>query len=200
MTLDEARRCLDVASGASGDEIREAFRRRAREVHPDRYPGIGPADRKRLEADFDRVREARDILLRYTFDPLRTPPPTAPTSPSEPVPSSRRAYREQQASGTASAPRVANSGRMTSTWPTGAASGPVHPDSATSEEPPIRRRPAPRVTMRFDEFVAWSDAAGFGAGLRTAFPRDWARVVAWSVVGLCVTVVGTMGIWAPLGT
>jgi hypothetical protein len=34
--------------------------------------------------------------------------------------------------------------------------------------------------MRFDEFVVWSDAAGFGTGNRSPRYVDWARIIAWS--------------------
>lgn len=40
--------------------------------------------------------------------------------------------------------------------------------------------------MRFDEFVAWMDAAGFGAGTRSPRYVDWTRIVVWTTLGLVV--------------
>jgi hypothetical protein len=40
--------------------------------------------------------------------------------------------------------------------------------------------------MRFDEFVAWTDAAGFGPGVRSPRYVDWTRVIVWSTLGLVV--------------
>lgn len=37
--------------------------------------------------------------------------------------------------------------------------------------------------MRFEEFVAFTDAAGFGIGRRSPRWIDWPRVIAWSSVG-----------------
>lgn len=140
MTLDEARAHLGVTSVATVDEVRDAFRRRARQLHPDLHPHADSAARARLGQEFDAAREARDVLVRYTADPLRKPAPRGP---------------EPQ--------RTAGS-----------------PFSPTTAEPKPSGQRAPRVTMRFDEFVAWSDAAGFGPGNRSPRYVDWARIVAWS--------------------
>lgn len=40
--------------------------------------------------------------------------------------------------------------------------------------------------MRFDEFVAWTDAAGFGTGARSPRYVDWARIIVWTSLGLVV--------------
>jgi hypothetical protein len=45
--------------------------------------------------------------------------------------------------------------------------------------------------MRFDEFVAWTDAAGFGAGARSRRYIDWTRIIVWSTLGLLI--VGLVG-------
>lgn len=162
MTLDEARAHLGVAVGATVDEIRDAFRQRARELHPDLHPAADSADRARLGRDFNSAREARDILVRYISDPLRKPAPTHP---------------KPQPSYASTPPRQA----------------PPQPPRSGSTAPP------PRVTMRFDEFVAWTDAAGFGAGARSGRYVDWARVIVWSTLGLAVAgVVGGAIIYSTL--
>lgn len=71
------------------------------------------------------------------------------------------------------------------------------PAAPTPEAPPRpRARPrtsetrresaAPRVTMRFEEFVAFTDAAGFGIGQRTRRTTDWTRIIVWSTLGLVI--------------
>lgn len=175
MTLDEARDTLAVARGASVDEIRDAFRLRAREVHPDRHPSADDARRRQLGLEFDRAREARDILVKFASDSARatTPAPTAASAARSGAPSS-----------TPSPARSATEPPHTATAP------PPRRERArprTSESRP--RTEAPRVTIRFDEFVRAADAAGFGPGARTRRWVDWPRIVAWSTVGVAVAVV-----------
>ena len=94
MTLDEARSILGVARGASHASVRDAFRVRARQVHPDSHPTASPAQRIRLAEEFDRAREARDILLLLPDGPPRPgpstgaapPPPYRPPAPPPPPP------------------------------------------------------------------------------------------------------------------
>lgn len=176
MTLDEARETLGVSRGATAAEIRDAFRRRAREVHPDRHPSETEARRRQLGREFDRAREARDILVKFTGEPVRTATPT-------------RGATTRRSSGTTHAP------------PTTGSAG-ARPGSSSAPPPPRERaRPrtsesrsraeAPRVTIRFEDFVKASDAAGFGPGTRTRRWIDWPRIVAWSTVGaLAVLIVG----------
>lgn len=150
MTLDEARTHLGVTAVATVDEIRDAFRRRARALHPDLHPDANPEDRARLGREFNSAREARDILVGYTSDPLRKPPPGPQTS--------------------------------------GASEQAARPQSPRAEPPrqSAASAPPPRVTMRFDEFVAWTDTAGFGAGIRSPRYIDWTRIIVWSSLGLLV--------------
>jgi hypothetical protein len=154
MTLDEARAQLGVTAAASVEEIRDAFRRRARELHPDLHPHADDAMRARLGQEFSSAREARDILVRYTTDPLRKP---ASQHPSPPNPEPSRPTREEPS-----------------------------PRAQTTTAPP-------RVTMRFDEFVAWTDAAGFGPGVRSPLFVDWTRIIVWSTLGVIIAgVIGAM--------
>ena len=157
MTLDEARETLGVTRGASVTEIRDAFRRRAREVHPDRHPSEDDARRRQLGREFDRAREARDILVKFASDPARVAAPAPPSA---------------------------------STPPSSATAPPPRRERARPRTSECRPRPeAPRVTVRFDEFVRAADAAGFGPGTRTRRWIDWPRIVAWSTVGALVALV-----------
>lgn len=169
MTLDEARAHLGVTPAATVDEIRDAFRRRARALHPDLHPNADNDDRARLGREFNSAREARDILVRYTTDPVRQPHP------------------EHRPSGT---PRQ-----------TASAEPNARPRTPRTESPSASASSArpPRVTMRFDEFVAWTDAAGFGAGTRSGRYIDWARIIVWSSLGLLIAgLVGGAIIYANL--
>lgn len=174
MTLDEARDCLSVERGASVEQIQEAFRSRAREVHPDRHPHASPTDRAALSAEFDRARRARDALVqwaRYANIPYQGHAPQGATAHAN----------------------------RTTTPPQSEPQPAPRPTGEPAPEPPPRprarprtsdsRRPAPepeRVTMRFDEFVAWTDAAGFSIGARSPRYIDWARIIVWSVLGALV--------------
>ncbi len=46
------------------EELRSAFRALARAFHPDRHPGIGPAEQARLSAAFAAMRAHYDVLTR----------------------------------------------------------------------------------------------------------------------------------------
>ncbi|MEL6183521.1 MAG: DnaJ C-terminal domain-containing protein, partial [Myxococcota bacterium] len=75
MTPDEAARVLGVARDAPEDEIRSAYRRLARENHPDRNP-----DDPAAEARFRSAAEAHQVL---TQTPREAPSPPPEAAPSE---------------------------------------------------------------------------------------------------------------------
>lgn len=181
MTIDEARTCLGLGRDAGVQEIREAFRVRAREVHPDRHPDADPYGRRRLELEFDRARTARDLLVTHVGDTGRMPAPsaTAASRSAQPEASSRRAYRESQTA----QPRPSTRPR---------------PRTAPLRTAPPLADPPPRVTLRFDEFVQWTDGLGFSTGRVAPRPIDWTRVAIWSATGAAVLIVATAGVWVPL--
>jgi molecular chaperone DnaJ len=53
---------LGVDKGASAEEIKKAFRKKAGEFHPDRHPGLDEAGRKAMEEKFKEVGEAYAVL------------------------------------------------------------------------------------------------------------------------------------------
>jgi hypothetical protein len=59
MTPEDASRVLGVPMGAPAEEVRDAFRRIARDVHPDRNAGDADA----ASARFIEATQARDVLL-----------------------------------------------------------------------------------------------------------------------------------------
>ena len=68
MTLDEARMLLEVGRGATRAELTRAFHRQARRLHPDMHPDADGETRRVLARDFDRLRQARDVLLLLAPD------------------------------------------------------------------------------------------------------------------------------------
>ncbi|UUT36439.1 J domain-containing protein [Microbacterium elymi] len=157
MTLDEARRHLGIERGASVEDIQQAFRRCARWLHPDRFPEVDDAARARLARDFDRARQARDILVRFTLDAEREPAPASDPSTVRTAPRPRPGSR------------------------------PASTARSRTGEPHPPRADAPRVTLRFDEFVAWTDAVAFAGAEHSRGWIDWPRIIVWSALGLVVT-------------
>jgi hypothetical protein len=168
VTLDEARAILGVAHGASHAEIRDAFRHRARLVHPDAHPNASAGERDEFASEFDRAREARDILLLL---PDATGAPSAP--PTRPAAQPTRP----------SAPRAPARPSTHSPPPWRPPREPSHPHLRT---------------LTFDEFVQVVDAAGFGEGHRSQPSRDFGRRLLWTTVGaLSVGVLITV-VWTAL--
>ena len=64
VTLQEAYRTLGIASTATDDEVRQAYRKLALRYHPDRVEAQGEAAREEAEKKFREVTEARDIIMR----------------------------------------------------------------------------------------------------------------------------------------
>jgi hypothetical protein len=73
MTPDEAAAVLGVPPDADEAEIEHAYRRLARELHPDRFAGRPAADIRAANERFVDVTRARDVLLRSALD--RVPGP-----------------------------------------------------------------------------------------------------------------------------
>jgi len=63
MTPADAAAELGIAIDASPNEVRAAYRRAARDVHPDRQTGASMKDAALASATFIRVTQARDVLL-----------------------------------------------------------------------------------------------------------------------------------------
>lgn len=161
MTLDEARELLGVSRGAPAALVRERFRLRARDLHPDRHPAADRAEHERLAREFDRARQARDVLLLV-----------APAAGKNATDDSRGASPDPASS------------RSTSSRTTKSTSSPFAGPSQSAQAGPRARVPSPpRASLRFDEFVRQSDAAGFGPGPRTRRYHDVTRIVVWSSLG-----------------
>lgn len=83
----EALTLLGLGPGASEDEIRAAYREKARYRHPDNHPGRDEGPYAEL---MQRLTDARDLALAGARTPTGEPtPPAAPPSP----PSSTSTWR-----------------------------------------------------------------------------------------------------------
>ena len=56
--IDDPYKVLGISQGASEDEIKKAYRKKAKEFHPDLHPNDPNADKKMNE-----VNEAYDMLM-----------------------------------------------------------------------------------------------------------------------------------------
>ncbi len=64
MTPEDAAAILGVAAGASRKQVEQAYRRLARESHPDRMAGAALRDQALAQAKFVKATEARTVLFR----------------------------------------------------------------------------------------------------------------------------------------
>ncbi len=64
VTLQEAYRTLGIPSNATDEQVRQAYRQLALRYHPDRVASQGEAARQDAEENFQRITEARDIIMR----------------------------------------------------------------------------------------------------------------------------------------
>lgn len=64
VTLQEAYRTLGIPSTATDEQVRQAYRQLALRYHPDRVASQGEAARHAAEENFQRITEARDIIMR----------------------------------------------------------------------------------------------------------------------------------------
>jgi DnaJ-domain-containing protein 1 len=60
---DAARRMLGLPSGADLESIKRAYRKLARELHPDLQPGVDGGERRLLEQRFAEVTAAYESLI-----------------------------------------------------------------------------------------------------------------------------------------
>ena len=61
--LMQARVLLGVANGAAAEVVKRAYRKRARELHPDAHPGASAARVRQLGAQFSAIHEAYRTLV-----------------------------------------------------------------------------------------------------------------------------------------
>lgn len=63
-SLDEAYKVLGIAPGVSDEEVRSAYRRLAREHHPDRVASLGDDVRHAAEEKFKQINHAKDVVYQ----------------------------------------------------------------------------------------------------------------------------------------
>ncbi len=63
-TLDEAYRVLGLSPDATDDDVRQAYKRMARENHPDRVASLGEDIRRSAERKFQEIADAKDRIYR----------------------------------------------------------------------------------------------------------------------------------------
>ncbi|QNE46315.1 J domain-containing protein [Glaciihabitans sp. INWT7] len=78
MTSAEAAQLLGVSAEALPPEIERAFKQRARMSHPDRFTGASPSESRAAAAEFIRVTEARNLLLRLAAERVGAGSASAP--------------------------------------------------------------------------------------------------------------------------
>lgn len=94
MNLAESYRLLGLESGASGAEIKAAYRRLARQYHPDANPGDRQAQEKFIE-----ITQAYKFLLSLVESPSSAPKPPPPDySTASAAPPKTRITRQEDPS------------------------------------------------------------------------------------------------------
>ena len=92
---------LNVARGASLNEIKKAFRQEIATYHPDRYVRASTADKQYARARSQRINEAfrvlRDPKLREHYDVSMAGTPASMPRPNTPVPTGPLVPRDHQA-------------------------------------------------------------------------------------------------------
>ena len=63
-SVDDAYRVLGLTPDASDDEVRQAYKRMARENHPDRVASLGEDIRRQAERRFQEIADAKDRIYR----------------------------------------------------------------------------------------------------------------------------------------
>lgn len=63
-SLDDAYRVLGLHPDASDDEVRQAYKRMARENHPDRVASLGEDIRRQAERRFQEIADAKDRIYK----------------------------------------------------------------------------------------------------------------------------------------
>jgi len=93
MTPDEAAAVLGIRRDAADADVDRAYRRLARELHPDRYIGASEAAVRAASERFIDITRAREVLLKTT--PTRTQTTAGSESGSETGPSAHSAAQER---------------------------------------------------------------------------------------------------------
>src|SRR5271166_6024737 len=78
-------RILELSAGASGEELKHAYRRLAKELHPDRHPN-DPARTAKFQALNEAHAVLSDPVARAHYDAACTAEtPNAPRQPIDPI-------------------------------------------------------------------------------------------------------------------
>ena len=63
-SLEDAYHVLGLSPDATDDEVRQAYKRMARENHPDRVASLGEDIRRSAELKFQEIADAKDRIYR----------------------------------------------------------------------------------------------------------------------------------------